>query len=215
MKRGLIVLNGDPPGKRLLKSLAQQADTIVAADGGANTLVRAGIPFCAVIGDLDSVDHDAIDKRPTVEVVELHGQNDSDFEKTLGWLLRNTDARDLIFTGGMSAELDHTFTHFSVAAKFAGKAQIRQVEDNALVYYITHHLDLTLRPGALVSLIGLSRAEGVHTSGLKWQLNGDTLALGFRDGLHNVAVSEHVSISLRDGRLAVILQKARGDAFRW
>jgi len=214
MKRALIVLNGRSPGRRLLKSLTQGADLIAAADGGAQALLDAGIGFHAIVGDIDSFDPKKVAKKK-VEIVQEQGQEDTDFEKTLRWILRTSDARDIIFTAGMSDEFDHVLTHLSIASKYARRAKIRQVEDSAVIYFVTERLELDLKLGTKISLVALGLAEGVKTHGLKWPLLGEDLQMGLRDGLHNEVSQRHVTIDVRDGCLAVILNKTKGEAFRW
>ena len=57
----------------------------------------------------------------------------------------------------------------------------------------------------IVSLVPLGGpAHGVITRGLRWELNGETLAPLASRGVSNVPLSQTFSVSLDDGRIAVI-----------
>src|SRR6266700_1884564 len=54
--RALVVLDGDPLGSDAwLADLAQHADVVIAADGGANRLATAGRRPDLVVGDMDAL----------------------------------------------------------------------------------------------------------------------------------------------------------------
>ena len=51
----LLIGNGETLPAKTLKELAQKADFVLAADGGANRALACGVTPDLVIGDLDSV----------------------------------------------------------------------------------------------------------------------------------------------------------------
>jgi thiamine pyrophosphokinase len=58
--------------------------------------------------------------------------------------------------------------------------------------------------GELVSLLPVSgEAQGVSTRGLRWALDGDSLALGDTRGVSNEPVADQVRVSLESGVLLV------------
>jgi thiamine pyrophosphokinase len=56
-------------------------------------------------------------------------------------------------------------------------------------------------PGTTISLIPISRCEGIVTRGLKWELRNGFLELGVREGTSNVVQSSPVLIQVRRGTL--------------
>ena len=58
MKTIAIILNGEDLQAERLASALQEADLIIAADGGANYCIRHGVHPHYIIGDLDSLDHE-------------------------------------------------------------------------------------------------------------------------------------------------------------
>lgn len=53
--RALLIGNGETQEAAFLQHLARQADLILAADGGADRALSAGVRPDVIIGDLDSV----------------------------------------------------------------------------------------------------------------------------------------------------------------
>jgi thiamine pyrophosphokinase len=59
--------------------------------------------------------------------------------------------------------------------------------------------------GQTISLMPLSDIPNVITTGLRWNLTGEGLAPGVRDGISNVAVSDRVTISSPTAPLVIYL----------
>ena len=55
LKKALIVCNGNPPPKSLLSQLWEKTTYRVAADGGANLLLKSKYTPDAVVGDFDQL----------------------------------------------------------------------------------------------------------------------------------------------------------------
>ena len=66
-KNALIVCNGSPPPKSLLCKLWEKTTYHVAADGGANLLVKNKYLPDAVVGDFDSLDSKTREKIPNAK----------------------------------------------------------------------------------------------------------------------------------------------------
>ena len=56
--RAAIFLNGAPDSERLIQAVAEHADFVVAADGGAGYALAAGIVPDLIVGDMDSLGED-------------------------------------------------------------------------------------------------------------------------------------------------------------
>lgn len=214
--KALIVLNGKPPGKRLLRTLVRAADIVVAADGGSRALFDAGLPFQAVIGDLDSTPESIFQSATEeFETIRDASQDTTDVEKALHWVLHCTDARDIVLTASQSAEIDHVMATFSVCAKYAHRGRVRIVEDGCVVYFVTDKVELHLAIGSVLSLLGLPSAEGIRTHGLRWPLSAEVLRFGMRDGVHNEVMENPVRLAVHNGCLGVFLCRNRSDPFQW
>ena len=58
----LIVLGGDAPGRALLESCMRDADLVIAADSGLAAFDAAGLEPDLLVGDMDSVPADVLEK---------------------------------------------------------------------------------------------------------------------------------------------------------
>ena len=199
-KKALILANGRPPKKRLLRSLLKETNFFVCADGGANTAASLGLKPNLIIGDLDSIRGRAIRKFSRVPARRINDQNSTDLEKAITYLVRK-GFKDIIVIGATGGRLDHAVGNLSVLAKFSKAARTKFVDDEAEVSYIGNEFHFEAPKGTIVSLIPLSLCEGIVTKGLKWELRNETLELGFREGTSNKVVSSPVHIRVRRGDL--------------
>ena len=85
-RRALVICNGEPPSRTLLRAAARQCDLVVAADGGANTAVASGILPHVVIGDLDSIRVATRRALRTALILRVDRQDNTDLEKALDFL---------------------------------------------------------------------------------------------------------------------------------
>ena len=63
-------------------------------------------------------------------------------------------------------------------------------------------------PGDDVSLIPIGAADGIHTSGLAWPLEGDRLTAGTTRGLRNRITTSPAEVNLTSGTVIVIWEAA-------
>lgn len=199
-KRILILANGHPPSKRLLRRLLKQSDLFVCADGGANTAARFGLRPDLIIGDLDSISSATLRKFRTVRAKRIADQNSTDLEKALSWATGKGHT-DFVVAGATGRRLDHSLGNLSALVKFSRKARIQFVDDDSTLCFVGPVFEFEAQPGTVVSLIPLSLCEGVVTRGLKWELKNESLKLGFRESTSNLVKSSPVRISVRRGDL--------------
>jgi thiamine pyrophosphokinase len=200
MKRALILANGNPPSKRLFRKYLLSADWFICADGGANTAVRFGSTPHLIIGDFDSVRKETLRVFSKVEIKKLKDQNSTDLEKALTAAIRKK-CTEIVVLGATGGRLDHAIGNLSALAKFSSKTTIKFIDDTGEFIPVGHTLKITLPVGTSISLLPLSRCNAIVTTGLKWNLNNETLQLGIRESTSNIVASSHVNIKVRSGHL--------------
>jgi len=204
MKRALILANGRPPRKGLLRTIRQRADIFVCADGGANAAAAMNEPPDLIIGDLDSIKSATVRKFKSVRTRRIADQNSTDLEKALTWVIgRNYDRVDVL--GGLGGRVDHLAGNLSALGKFSRSAEIRFIEDDGVMIAVGSELTFHAPPGTTVSLVPLSRCEGIVTRGLKWELRNGVLELGVRESTSNVVQSTPVMVQVRRGTLLLYI----------
>jgi thiamine pyrophosphokinase len=199
-RRALVIANGETPKKQRLQALVREANVVLCADGGANTALKFGILPQAIIGDLDSVHAETLVKFQKVPTYQDSNDETTDLEKAIAWAV-NAKYDHITVVGAAGKRLDHTIGNLGVLAKFYPDAVIRLVDDYGELTYIDHELVFDGRKGETISLIPLSRCEGIVTDGLRYALNGETLELGVREGTSNVVTSTPVTIKVKKGNL--------------
>jgi thiamine pyrophosphokinase len=207
--RAVIVASGDvaPGDARHLDDAA----LVVAADGGAATLDALGRRPDLLVGDLDSVDHVLVERLAAGGTrVERHptDKEASDTELAVAATL-DAGATGIVILGALGgARVDHELANVLLLAEPAlvgrtisivrGPTTVRLVADG-------RRLELAGSVGDLVTLLPVGGpAHDVTTSGLRWPLDGTSLAMGGSRGLSNEVSSTPASVSVGDGALLVI-----------
>ncbi|HTY38263.1 MAG TPA: thiamine diphosphokinase [Bacteroidota bacterium] len=199
-RKALIIVNGEPPKKQRLLALARESRMIICADGGANVALKTGIMPHAIVGDLDSIHAEALVKFHKVPTHEDRNDETTDLEKAVLWAI-GAKYDHLTVVGATGRRIDHSAGNLSVPAKYYPDAIIRFVDDFGEISYVGRELSFEGRKGEVVSLIPLSRCDGIVTEGLQYSLNGESLELGVREGTSNVVISSPVLIKVRKGNL--------------
>jgi thiamine pyrophosphokinase len=201
MKRSaLIIANGDPPKKQLLQSLVKAADFVVCADGGANIALKFGIQPDAIVGDMDSIHAEALVKFRRVETIEDHDDDSTDLEKAIRWVMKKK-YDTIVIVCATGKRLDHTSGNLGVLVKFHSDASITMMDEHGELSYVGKEVRFEAERGQIVSLIPISRCEGIRTSGLEYALEDESLELGVREGTSNIVVSSPITIRVASGNL--------------
>lgn len=196
----VILANGAPPKKTLLRKALEDAPVFVCADGGANTAAHMGFRPDLIIGDLDSIKSATVRKFRSVTTRRIADQNSTDLEKALAWVIRKGFSEITVF-GATGGRVDHLAGNLSALGKYSRKARIRFVDNGGVLSAVGSELTFDAPSGTVVSLIPLSRCEGVVTKGLRWELQNAVLELGIRDSTSNVVQSGPVTVRVRRGTL--------------
>lgn len=199
-KRALVIANGEPPKKQRLQTLAREANIVICADGGANIALKSGIMPDAIVGDLDSIHAEALVKFHKVPTHEDRDEASTDLEKAILWAIK-AKFDHITVVGATGKRVDHSVGNLGVMAKYYPDAIIRFVDDLGEISYVGRELTFEAKKRAVISLIPLSRCEGIVTQGLRYALEGEALELGVREGTSNVVVSSPVSIKVKKGHL--------------
>ena len=102
----LILANGPAPVVEQIQYYANQADLVIAADGGAAHALAAGLFPDVVVGDLDSLTPELLAELRAAEVTVLRfptRKNETDMELTLAEAVRRGAARVTILAATVVA----------------------------------------------------------------------------------------------------------------
>jgi thiamine pyrophosphokinase len=184
------------------------ADLLIAADGGALPLLRAGIVPHVTIGDMDSIDAAGL------VALEAHAvalrrfpreKDETDLELALlHAAAAGATAIDIL--GALGGRWDHTLANVALLAlpELRGR-RARLLADDQELFLVRDSATIDGRAGDTVSLLPLAgAAHGVSTKGLRYPLDDATLSFERARGVSNVLLDPPGLVSLREGLLLVV-----------
>ncbi len=203
---GITLAGGGPFGRRDLALCLSRAPVPVAADGGADALLRFGVMPQAVIGDFDSLSAQARSDIPQDRQHVLHEQTTTDFDKAL----RSVMAPVVLALGFAGARLDHGLAAMNTLVARADRRCIL-IGPKDLAFAAPSRLTLDLAAGATLSLFPMARVSG-RSDGLEWPISGLAFAPDGQIGTSNRVVSRRVTLEFDAGGMLVILPRRWLDA---
>ena len=206
--RQVIVLAGGEPVTAPLPRALPAAATVIAADSGLMLAEPLGLDVDRIVGDLDSVDADQLERARARGVpVDRYpvDKDQTDLAIALDAAASLAPA-EVTVVGGHGGRLDHLLAGTSLlAAATYAELTIRALMGPAVVTIVRDRAGLTGRVGELVSLLAMhGPARGVVTQGLRFPLDDEELASGSSRGVSNVLAEPTAHVSLRDGVLLAV-----------
>ena len=204
----LIVANGPTPPLDQLRREAENADLVIAADGGTAHILAAKLFPDVVIGDLDSVPREALDalRDAEVEVLKFPARkNETDLELAVAEATRR-GATSITIMAAVGGRLDQTLGNvFLLALPQFGGIPIRIVTEREEVFLVRNQALIHGAVGDTVSLIPLTpQVRGVTTRGLEYPLEDAVLRFGPTLGISNKLYHDEAMVALREGLLLVV-----------
>jgi thiamine pyrophosphokinase len=208
MPRVVIFANGHLPDLEAAHALLKADDYIVAADGGANHLMKMGILPEIVIGDLDSVDEDTLFELTSAEVrIEQYSEDkdETDIELALSYAIE-LQPTSILIIGALGGRLDQTLANLSILTDpTLPGIDIRLDDGVEEAFFCRKQAEVRGRSGDIVSLIPWhGPVEGVTTEGLQWPLYSETLYPDKSRGVSNVVLKDEASIHIQSGLLLIV-----------
>ena len=186
-----------------------RADLVVAADGAAAFLVAQGIRPDVVVGDLDSVSGETLERLVAdgVEVVchPVH-KNETDGELAVAEA-RRRGAVEVLLAGALGA-LDHTLGHLAILRRLAAAgvaARLVSPQLTVRVFVAPAESRLDAEPPTRVSLVALGGDALVTLEGLDYPLVRQTLPWDACVGLGNAVAVSLPRVVVHEGTVAVLV----------
>ena len=174
------------------------APKLVAADGGADRILRCGAVPDAVIGDLDSISAAARLRLGAGRLFQIAEQDTTDFDKAL----RSIAAPFVLGLGFSGARLDHSLAVLNGLLRHADRrCLILSARD--VTFLAPPLLRLDLPRGSRLSLFPMGEVGG-QSRGLRWPSDGLRFAPDGAIGTSN-EVSGPVELRFDAARMLVIV----------
>lgn len=209
-KRALIFANGERANLEILRAWVRPDDLLIAADGGLRFLRALGLPPGLVIGDLDSLAEGEIEQlRQAGVAVRQHPvhKDETDLELALQAALA-AGARQIWVVAALGGRLDMILANIFLLMlpELSGvDARLEDGYDTVFLIRPGRPGEVQGQPGERLSLLPLNGpAHGVHTQGLEYPLNRETLWPERSRGISNRLQAPLARITLDDGLLLCI-----------
>jgi thiamine pyrophosphokinase len=199
---------------------------IIAADGGYDAAIDAGLEPTQLIGDLDSISAEGLATAEASGVpVHRHpaDKDATDTELALELALELTvgqPQRELVVLGpDRSDRLDHligaltalghpSLAGFASVAAFLGTAEVA-------IVHPAHTVTLDLPSGRVVSVLALhGPCTGVEMTGARWALHDAIIEPASSLGVSNESLGASIRITVATGVLTVIIPHHEAEAQR-
>lgn len=208
MHRIIIFANGELPDLEKARALLRPDDFILCADGGTRHALALGVKPNLILGDMDSVEKEALKKIQAAGVeIELfpRDKDETDLELALNKAVElNPD--EIIIVAALGGRTDHSLANIALISNKEYAVRNIRLDDGAEEIFLCRaQAEVRGRSGDLVSLIPWGDSvHGVQTENLKWKLNGETLHPDKSRGISNEMTNDTATIKIESGLLLLI-----------
>lgn len=231
-----VVANGEWDSEWGKQELAL-FDCLVAADGGGNRILESGYLPHALIGDLDSLQPENLEKcrAKGIHIQQLPCEKDeTDLELALEYAAsrlkclenpagnslgasqkedeaqRQDALKDIWLLGATGGRVDHLLGNLAIMLGFLKRGyRIRAKDPYHELWLIRGNERIRGEKGQELSLIPISEFAVVRTEGLYYPLNKDTLRQDSPRGISNVFLGEDALVDVSEGIVLAVLLNPR------
>ncbi len=187
-----------------------EAGRVLAADSGLHLASALDLTVDVVIGDLDSVDPETLERARTRGVrIQVHPRDKAHTDLALALHAAvEAGTRRIVVIGGAGGRLDHGLANLAALAddELAG-VDVEAVLGGAHVLVVRDRVRTVQgTPGRLLSLQAMGGpARGVTTTGLRWDLTDDELSPTSTRGVSNELREPEATLCVAEGVVLAIL----------
>ncbi len=197
----VILANGSFPKQFDLIEQIINAPILVCCDGALRHLDQIGRKPDIVIGDLDSLDKDLMQKYASV-LIHVPDQNSNDLTKAVNWCESQSIKRILIL-GATGLREDHTIGNIALLAKYSQKFEVEMLTDYGRFVAINQSCKLQTEIGTQISIFSLNPTNKISSVGLKFPLNHLALQSWWM-GTLNQAENEQIELIFEEGSSVIV-----------
>jgi thiamine pyrophosphokinase len=205
MKKCVIIANGKSPTKKIIEYFYNKDfNTIICADGGANSAKKLGVVPDFIIGDLDSISLSTLKYfKNKSTIIQIKRQNDTDVEKCLKFAIKNK-FNEVVLLGVTGDRLDHTICNLGIIIKFFNRIKIYLAAESSLLIPINNDQIIRSKIGETISIYAFDKKTLITSNGLKYSLIRSSLPFGVRESTSNVSVSNTIKLKVSGGIIFII-----------
>jgi thiamine pyrophosphokinase len=204
MKKCIIIGAGDFTAPRGI----DEGDLVIAADGGFDRLMEAGIRPHLFMGDMDSLRSPLPSDLEKITFPERKDYTDMHLAYLEG---RERGYREFEIYGGTGGRGDHTFANISLLLKIAEDGNLGRMVTEGEIYTVIKNGAISLEgeKNSYISVFAIGGvADGVTLTGLDYEVENASLTPDFPLGVSNRFTEKRAEISVKNGSLLIIYQTA-------
>lgn len=202
--RALIVLGGNAPENMLLISCAGYADLKIAVDKGYEAFDRAGIMPNLLVGDMDSVSSEALERaQKSTQIERLPCQKDDTDGVHAVDVAIARGAKQITILGALGGRMDHALANLMLLVRAHEKGAYAEILDEHMrIVRVDGEIEITGAKGDTFSLLPLGKAEGVVIEGCAYHPEEElSLDSGYPMGVSNVITEDEAKVTVKEGDL--------------
>lgn len=203
-----VVTNGHIEDMNILKSVIENSDYIICADGAAKYLMKLNIYPNILVGDLDSINKDAFQwiENGGVKIQQFPVKKDmTDTELAVEFALEQSPSA-ITIVGAIGSRMDHSLGNIMLLYKIHKmgiKANIINEINDITITDST--INVAGKIGQTISVIPISGGvKGVTLEGLEYPLTDHDIDMGSSLGISNRFIKDRATISVKEGTVLVI-----------
>ena len=209
--KGLIISNGEIRDLNILKSVINDVDFIVCADGGTNHIAKINVMPDLVVGDLDSINKDALKfiEEENVNIQRYNPKKDAtDTELATEYLIEK-GFKEIVFMGVTGSRIDHTLGNILLLNKLLKKGiKAVIIDDKNRIYITDNKFCVPREEGTFVSVIPIT-TNGANVTLKGFEYETDRVKFNFSStlGISNRVVENVGHIKVENGICLIIISK--------
>jgi thiamine pyrophosphokinase len=199
----VIVADGTFPQHEIPVGYLKNAKRVVCCDGSAQNLILSGIQPDAIVGDLDSLSDELVN-RFADRIFLDENQDTNDLTKAVLWC-GDMGYKEIVIVGGTGKREDHTLGNISLLADYIKNVNIIMVTDTGILRPLLKSSEISSFPGQQVSIFSIDPETEVTSTGLRFPLCRTKISNWWFATL-NESLGDSFSLVFDNGRLIVYLK---------
>lgn len=213
--KAAVLANGDWDADWGSRELAQ-LDILICADGGGNSALQAGRIPEVLIGDLDSISSENLEKcRQNGVIIQQfpREKDETDLELALEYAVKQLQLQPpglnpqiIWLYGAIGGRVDHLLGNMALMLQYYKKGFSIHLKDPLHEIYLLQGRE-TLKgcPGQELSILPVTETARVTTQGLYYPLKGEVLKQDSTRGISNVFSEEEAVVEVDEGIVMLVV----------
>ena len=207
--RTILFANGRVPDAKSLRLSIADTDLLVGVDGGTEHCLAMGLTPHLVVGDMDSLAGEQLERLARDGVrMDIHpvAKDKTDLELALD-LAVEAGVSEVLLVGIWGGRLDQSLANLLLLGRYAARLRVRFTDgqEHGAVLAGVDRLVIEGAQGCVCSLVPVSGlVDRVSVSGMQYPLHNALIHQGDTLGVSNRIVDASASVSIGQGSLAVV-----------